>query len=120
MGNGSVAGAIIMAICCFGCAALFYAIGAWAAKARKPVSFWSGIKVDADKVKDIPAYNRANAVMWKVYSIPYWTCGIFGSLGFLGDVFTIVSAVILFLACVPGLILLVRRYHKIEKLYVMK
>jgi len=39
MGNGSVAGAIIVAICCFGCALTFLGIGVWASKSNKPIHF---------------------------------------------------------------------------------
>ena len=115
MGNGSVAGAIIMAICCFGCALTFLGIGVWASKSNKPVHFWAGTDVPVEKVTDVLAYNRANALMWKIYSIPYWLSGAVGSLGFFGDIFTIASAILLFLACFPGIFLLVRRYRKIEE-----
>ena len=120
MDNGSVAGAIIMALCCFGCALTFFGIGIWAEKAKRPIHFWSGTSVDPEKVTDIPAYNHANAVMWKVYSLPYWIAGLVGCFGFLGDVFAIVSAVLLSLSCFPGIFLLFWRYRSIEKLYVSK
>ena len=118
MGNGSVAGAIIMAICCFGCALTFVGIGIWAERAEKPVHFWAGTNIDPNKVTDIPGYNHANAVMWKVYSIPYWLAGLIGCFGFLGDIFAIVAAVLLFVACFPGIFLLVRRYRKIEEQFM--
>ena len=120
MDNGSVAGAVIMAICCFGCAVSFSAIGNWAEKSKKPVHFWSGSKVDPEKVSDIPAYNHANAVMWKLYAIPYYLAGVFGILGFLGDVFSVVSVALLMAACFLGIPLLVWRYMKIEKRYIVK
>lgn len=120
MGNGSIAGAIIMAICCFGCALTFVGIASWAKKSNKPIHFWAGTRVDPVKVLDIPDYNRANAVMWIRYSVPYWLAGITGSLGFLGDVFVIISAILLFLACFPGIFLLVQQYRKIERRYLCR
>ena len=120
MGNGSVVGAVIMALCCFGCGLTFSCIASCAKKSKKPFHFWSGSKVDPEKVTDIPAYNRANAAMWRVYAIPYWIAGVFGCLGFLGDIFATVSAVIMFLACIPGVFFLVLRYTKIEKEFVRK
>jgi len=118
MGNGSVAGAIVMAICCFSCAIGFFCIGFWAEKSEIPVHFWAGTVVDPDKVEDISGYNHANAVMWRVYSIPYWLAGLLGCLGFLGDIYTLLAAALLFLACFPGISLLVRRYRKIEEQYI--
>ena len=120
MGKGSVAGAVIMAVCCFGCALLFLGIGYWARKSEKPVNFWSGSTVPVDKVTDVKAYNRANAVLWEVYSIPFWIAGVFGVFGFMGDIFSIVAAVVLFLSCVPGGFLLVWQYRRIEKMYIKK
>ena len=120
MDNGSIAGAIIMAVCCFGSALTFVAIAVWAKKSKKPINFWSGMSVPADKVTDVSAYNHANAVMWSVYSVPFWLAGLVGSLGFLGDAYTMASAILLSLACFPGAFLLIWRYRKIEKLYVVR
>ena len=120
MGNGSVAGAVIMAVCCFGCGLTFDGIALWAKKSSKPVNFWSGTQVDPDKVTDISAYNQANAVMWIVYSIPYWLAGAIGCFGFLGDIFAMVSAILLFFTCFPGAFLLVWQYRKIEVKYLSR
>ncbi len=51
---------------------LFLGIGAYAWQRKEPMWFWSGTQVDPDTVSDIKAYNRANAAMWAVYSLPYW------------------------------------------------
>ena len=118
MGNGSVVGAVIMALCCFGCALTFMAIAAWARKSTKPVTFWSGTSVPADKVTDVSAYNHANAVMWSVYSVPFWLAGLVGAFGFLGDVYTMVSTILLSVSCFPGMFLLIWAYRRIEKRYV--
>ena len=120
MGNGSIAGAIIMSLCCFGSALTFVGIAVWAKKSKKPINFWSGISVPADKVTDVSAYNHANAVMWSVYSVPFWLAGLVGSFGVLGDIYTIVAAILLSVACFPGAFLLIWAYRKIEKRYVSK
>lgn len=114
------AGMIIMAVCCFGCAALFFGIGIWADKSSKPVHFWAGSKVNPETVSDIPGYNHACGVMWKVYSVPYWCCGILACLDGIDPVFMIASTVVLFLACIPGVFLLAGQYVKIEKRYIIK
>ena len=120
MNGEQFAGVIIMALCAFGCAAIFLGISLRALRSEKPVSFWSGKNVDARDVKDIPGYNQACASMWKVYSVPYWAAGVLGCLGFLGEGYLIGSACVLALACFPGLILLIFRYRQIEKEYISR
>ena len=120
MDKGSVIGAVIMAVCCFGCAALFYGIGVWAERREKPVHFWSGSTVDPAKVTDIAAYNHANALMWKLYSVPYWLSGMFGCLGCFSKACFYISLAFLGFACLPGIVLLVRQYLKIEKKYILR
>ena len=112
--------AIGMAFCCFGCGVLFYGLGAWAQKATKPVGFWAGKKVDAEKITDIPGYNRANGVMWKVYSVPYWLAGLLACFGVLGDGYIWASVILLFAACFPGIIFLIAAYRKIEKRHIRR
>ena len=120
MDKEAIVGAVIMALCGFGCGLLFWAIGAWAERSKKPVAFWSGSKVDPGKVKDIPAYNHANAVMWKAYAMPYWLSGLIGCLGFLGEGVVLAAAIVMTLSCFPGMFFLVFRYGKIEKQYISK
>ena len=120
MDKAQIAGMVIMAFCCFGCALLFFGIGIWADKSEKPVHFWSGTKIDPEKVTDIPGYNHACSVMWKWYSIPYWMSGIFSCLDFMGRGFMVTAAVLLFAACIPGLFFLVRQYRRIEKTYILR
>ena len=117
MDKESIAGAIIMALCCGGCAITFNVIALCARKSQKPFGFWSGIKVDPAKVPDILAYNRANSRMWDLYSIPFWLAAV---LSCFGDGFLTASAILLSLACFPGMFFLVFRYRKIEKQYMTK
>ena len=119
MDKSQLVGTIIMAVCCFGCGLLFFGIGSWAEKANKPVHFWSGSKVDPQKVSDVQSYNHECAVMWKLYSTPYWLSGILSCLNFMGDKFMIAAAILLFIACFPGLFFLVLRYRRIEKTYIL-
>ena len=118
MDKENLAGAIIMALCCGLCALTFWAIAHHAEKAHKPVNFWSGTSVDPKRVKDILGYNHANAVMWKLYSIPYWLATALAILGLWGEGFVIASAIVLGLACVPGLFWLIWRYKAIERKYL--
>ena len=116
----NLASFIIMLLVDGGCALLFSGIGIGAERMEKPMHFWSGSTIKPELVRDIPQYNHENAVMWKVYSIPYFLCCIFNILGLYYEVFTYISIFLLIAACFPGLIFLVRHYMKIEKKYIVK
>ena len=76
--------------------------------------FWAGSTVKTEEVKDVIAYNRANAKMWIVYSLSYFIGGILGSFNML------LGGLIVTFACMPGLIVLVIWYGHIEKKYFVK
>ena len=118
MDNENLIGAIIMAVVCFGCGALFFGLGAYAEKAEKPMHFWSGSTVDPKRISDLYGYNHANAVMWKVYSLPYWVAGVLGCLGAKSETYAVAAAILLFVAALPGLVPLVICYRRIEKRYI--
>ena len=109
-----MAGKIIMWIVSFGCAILFFSIGVYAQKLKKPMWFWSGSAVDSSKISDIGPYNQENGVMWKLYSFWYFAAG-------LAEIWnSIASVVILVSSCTIGLVLLVRSYNKIYKKYTVQ
>ena len=60
---------LIMLLSCFGCAILFFGIGVYARKKKEPMWFWSGSAVDASKITDVKKYNKANGIMWQLYSL---------------------------------------------------
>ena len=62
-------------ILCF-CAAVFAAIGCWAAVRRAPMHFWAGDRVPPEAIHDIPRYNRACARLWWSYSAAWALVGI--------------------------------------------
>lgn len=57
---------------------LIIGIGIYAWLRKKPMWFWSGSKIYEDEIADISAYNRANGIMWIVYSLPYWVATFVG------------------------------------------
>ena len=118
MDGEAVLGAIIMVLCCWGCAAIFTGIAIYARKRKDPINFWSGVKVNPASVRDIPAYNRENSTMWLVYSVPYWICGGVSLFFRTGDHAVVLSVAILMLACFPGIYFLIRHYRKIERKYI--
>ena len=103
--------AIIWYLITFGCAALFYGIGVYAQKLKKPMGFWSGQTISPSEISDIEGYNRENSKMWKWYSVWFWAAGI---LWIWNEV---VSVVVLALGCTVGIGLLIGRYLRIEKKY---
>lgn len=107
-------GNIIYLILSWGAALLFVLIGIYARQRKKPMWFWPGIEVPESKVRDVKAYNRANAKMWCVFSIPFWVSGV---VEFFLPLF---SVVMLVLASTLGLALIVWYYHKIEEKYIVK
>ena len=117
MNGEQILGAIVMLFCGFGCGGLFYWIGSWAASRKDPMHFWTGSTVDSKTITDIPAYNGANARMWKQYSIPYWISGILGILAFWDGRLACWATVPIGLACTVGILWLIYSYRKIEKQY---
>jgi len=109
-----MAGEIIWWIVSFGCAILFYAIGAYAQKLEKPMWFWSGTEVKAEQITDIKRYNKENGVMWKLYSLWYLAAG-------LAEIWnTVIALIILILGCSVGIVILVHSYLKIYRKYAVQ
>jgi hypothetical protein len=104
---------IIWIFAVWSCAAVFSGLGIYAGKREKPMWFWSGSTVTPEKVKDIPAYNRANRKMWLMYSIPFWITGISYFW------YPKPSVIIMLLACTVGLGWLIYYYHRIEKKFMI-
>lgn len=73
--------------------------------------FWSGTTVSREEITDVPAYNRANAVMWGIYALSIVTAGIV-------SLFSMMAGIILLLVVfVGGLPVLVFAYKRIYKKY---
>ena len=90
---------------------LFTGLGAFAWRRKKPMWFWSGSTVGEDEITDIPAYNRANGVMWIAYSSVFWISTIVG--------FSRIDAagVILAAGCLAGIPVLIAAYGRIYAKY---
>ena len=86
-------------------------IGIFAWKRKKPMWFWSGTTVDESEIADIPAYNRANGIMWIIYSLVFWAGAILG-------VYQIdIAGIVVAAGCLGGIPLLVLAYTKIYNKY---
>lgn len=91
--------------------ALFTGIGIFAWKRKKPMWFWAGSTVKESEIRDVPAYNRANGVMWLAYSALFWACTFLGLYGMA------LAGIVLMAACTVGIVLLVIVYQKIYDFY---
>lgn len=117
MEGEKIFGAIMMILCGFGCGALFSWLGSWAVNRKDPMNFWAGTTVDPETISDVPAYNRANARMWKQYAGPFWLTGVCGILSFWDDRFSILAGGLIGIACTVGIWWLIHTYKKIKKQY---
>ena len=84
-------------------AAFFTGIGIFAWKRKKPMWFWSGSTVHEKEITDVPAYNRANGIMWICFSLIYWGAAVLGifqveAVGVVIGVGTLVGIVALVVA----------------------
>ena len=83
-------------------AAFFTGIGIFAWTRNKPMWFWSGSTVSENEITDVPAYNRANGIMWICFSLIYWVAAVLGifrveAVGVVIGVGTLVGIVALIL-----------------------
>ena len=90
---------------------VFTGIGIFAWKRKKPMWFWSGSTVDEAEIADIPAYNRANGIMWICYSAVFWVCTVLGI--FQMDV----AGIALTVGCLAGIHVLIIAYGRIYEKY---
>ncbi|MDO5132830.1 MAG: hypothetical protein Q4D81_07595 [Eubacteriales bacterium] len=91
--------------------ALLSGIGIYAWNRKKPMWFWSGSTVDEAEISDIPAYNRANGIMWICYSAVFWISAFLG-------IFRIDTAgLVLAVGCLAGIPVLIIAYGRIYKKY---
>ena len=95
-------------------ASLFTGLGVFAWKRKKPMWFWSGSEVKEREIKDVPAYNRANGIMWLAFSGVFWASAVLGTFE------TQAAGIVLVVGCVAGLPALIVAYKKIYNKYRRK
>ena len=89
----------------------FSILGIYAWKRKKPMWFWSGTEVKAGEISDVKAYNKANGIMWIIYSLVFWISA------FLGVLHSDAAGVVLAVGCLGGIPILVIVYKKIYAKY---
>lgn len=88
--------------------AFFTGLGVYAWKREKPMWFWSGTTVDEKDITDIRAYNRANGIMWLVFSFLLWADTLLGAFNVdIGGIFMALS----FFVGIPALALTYKRIY---------
>ncbi len=92
---------------------IYMGLGVCAWRMKKPMWFWTGSIVLEDEIKDVPAYNRANAVMWLVFGSLFW---LDAGLGLFDPKLGMKGLIILFVVGFPLLIVcyktIYRRYKR--------
>jgi hypothetical protein len=91
--------------------AFFTVFGIYAWKRKQPMWFWSGTTVRENEISDIPAYNRANGIMWISYSLVFWIGSILG-------LFQIdIAGIVVTVGCLAGIPVLVMVYREVYAKY---
>ena len=88
---------------------LFTGIGIYAWRRKKPMWFWSGSTVNETEISDVAAYNRANGIMWLVFSLILWGSTIIGAMNMKA------GGILLMAGCTVGVPVLPIVYGKIYR-----
>ena len=94
--------------------ALFTGLGIYAWRRKKPMWFYSGSTVKESEITDVPRYNRANGIMWLVFSCVFWASTILGALNMSA------GGIVLMAGSIISLVLLPLTYSKIYAKYKAK
>lgn len=90
---------------------LFTGLGIFAYRRKKPMWFWSGSEVSEYEITDVKAYNRANGIMWLVFSGVFWVSMVLGGFQLK------IAGAVLTAGILAGIPFLVITYHHIYKKY---
>ena len=80
-------------------------------KRNTPTNFWSGSIIDPKEISDIPAYNRANFLMWTVYLFCLALPSVVAYFNLLIGIIVYVSTMLI------GLIIIILVYKRIYNKY---
>ena len=120
MTGDDIIGLIVILLVSLGCGALFFGMGHCAERSKKPFGFWTFKEVRPESITDIPAYNRENGKMWKLYSLPWFLTGVLYSGGIRFYALEWLSVALLVLVNTAGIGWLVCRYNRIFRKYSIK
>ncbi len=86
-------------------------LGIYAMRRKKPMWFWTGRAVKEEEINDIPAYNKANGIMWIAFSLVSWASTVAGCKSLK------VGGLVLLAGCIVAVPILLVAYNKIYKKY---
>ena len=89
----------------------FTMLGIYAWKRKKPMWFWSGSTLQESEIANVPAYNRANGIMWICYSLVFWISAV---VGFFEPE---AAGPMLAIGCIGGIPILIIAYKRIYETY---
>jgi uncharacterized membrane protein YjjB (DUF3815 family) len=98
-----------IAVTCWLCALIIGVCALWISKRRKPIHFFTGSTVEPEEVTDIPAYNRANALMWTIYAACFV---VVGTLSFFNSIAGLILMLVLFIPCIIPMYFFHKRIYK--------
>ena len=90
---------------------LFTGLGIYAWRQEKPMWFWSGSTVKEEEISNIPAYNRANGLMWLGFSLVFWVSAVLGAMNLKA------GGIFMFAGSLLGVLILPFVYSRIYKKY---
>ena len=91
--------------------ALFTGIGIYAWRRKEPMWFFAGMKTEEARIKDVGAFNKANGILWLVYSLFMWIAAAVGAVN--GKA----GGMILTAVCILGALVLPVAYTQILRRY---
>ena len=74
---------------------LFTGIGIYSICRKKPMWFWSEMKIKETEITDVKSYNKANGVMWLIFSAVFWISVVLGFLNIDIASFVLAGGIIL-------------------------
>ncbi|MCL2202505.1 MAG: hypothetical protein FWB88_01000 [Defluviitaleaceae bacterium] len=108
---GITEGGIVFAIIIAFCGLCFWGIALWAFRRKTPMHFWAGTEVNLVEIKNVPAFNRENAIMWLVYGCAFIIPAIIGLFDMAA------GAIWVGFVSVAGIVPLILNYRRIYNKY---
>ncbi len=102
---------IIWLVIMIPCSLLFSGLGIYAWRRKEPMWFYSGSTVKSEEIRDIPAYNRANGIMWLAFSAFFCICTVLGAMNMRSAGFLMLGGTVLLCFLLPV------TYHRIYDRY---
>ena len=93
------------------CSSVFVIFGTYALKKKGSVHFWAGSVVKDEEIKDVKAYNRANAFMWLGAGAIIAFSG-FASLIWKSKMISLVFVLLIFFIIIIMMVLYQKIYNK--------